>query len=183
MFPWGSYTARYSSFCHLIFSFFEFICLVQDTLQIESFDDPKVRGITLYISNFQRPLTERWVEWSYVQVLFAASETPSWKLTFGSHNQNIFQPVSSRHFFIKFASGSCVPLLQVSQRVRTRNSNHHYDSSMKDGTHEHLSMLILHFFTPKLLSIHWFFLVSFQTPVLPPSDAPRRAPLKSQTTL
>jgi len=52
-------TARYSSFCRLIFSFFEFICLVQDTLQIESFDDPKVRGITLYISNFQRPLTER----------------------------------------------------------------------------------------------------------------------------
>ena len=31
----------------------------KDILQIESFDDPKVRGVTLYISNFQRPLTER----------------------------------------------------------------------------------------------------------------------------
>lgn len=31
----------------------------KDTLQIESFDDPKVRGVTLYISNFQRPITER----------------------------------------------------------------------------------------------------------------------------
>ena len=31
----------------------------KDTLQIESFEDPKVRGVTLYISNFQRPLTER----------------------------------------------------------------------------------------------------------------------------
>ena len=26
---------------------------------IESFDDPKVKGVTLYISNFQRPLNER----------------------------------------------------------------------------------------------------------------------------
>ena len=26
---------------------------------MESFDDPKVKGVTLYISNFQRPLTER----------------------------------------------------------------------------------------------------------------------------
>eukprot|EP00544_Gedaniella_sp_CCMP2646_P005492 CAMPEP_0202480462 /NCGR_PEP_ID=MMETSP1361-20130828/443_1 /ASSEMBLY_ACC=CAM_ASM_000849 /TAXON_ID=210615 /ORGANISM="Staurosira complex sp., Strain CCMP2646" /LENGTH=221 /DNA_ID=CAMNT_0049107899 /DNA_START=16 /DNA_END=681 /DNA_ORIENTATION=- len=31
----------------------------KDTLEIESFEDPKVKGITLYISNFQRPLTER----------------------------------------------------------------------------------------------------------------------------
>eukprot|EP00565_Helicotheca_tamesis_P006213 CAMPEP_0185724592 /NCGR_PEP_ID=MMETSP1171-20130828/1026_1 /TAXON_ID=374046 /ORGANISM="Helicotheca tamensis, Strain CCMP826" /LENGTH=250 /DNA_ID=CAMNT_0028392473 /DNA_START=104 /DNA_END=856 /DNA_ORIENTATION=- len=31
----------------------------KDTLNIESFEDPKVRGVTLYISNFQRPLTER----------------------------------------------------------------------------------------------------------------------------
>ncbi|KAI2489393.1 CreA protein [Fragilaria crotonensis] len=31
----------------------------KDTLNVESFDDPKVRGVTLYISNFQRPLTER----------------------------------------------------------------------------------------------------------------------------
>lgn len=31
----------------------------KDTLQIESFDDPKIKGVTLYISNFQRPLTER----------------------------------------------------------------------------------------------------------------------------
>lgn len=31
----------------------------KDTLQIESFDDPKVKGVTLYVSNFQRPLTER----------------------------------------------------------------------------------------------------------------------------
>jgi catabolite regulation protein CreA len=31
----------------------------KDTLQIESFDDPKVKGVTLYISNFQRPITER----------------------------------------------------------------------------------------------------------------------------
>ena len=33
--------------------------LFKDTLQIESFEDPKVKGVTLYISNFQRPLTER----------------------------------------------------------------------------------------------------------------------------
>jgi catabolite regulation protein CreA len=31
----------------------------KDTLQIESFDDPKVRGVTLYISTFQKPITER----------------------------------------------------------------------------------------------------------------------------
>lgn len=31
----------------------------KDTLVIESFDDPKVKGISLYISNFQRPLAER----------------------------------------------------------------------------------------------------------------------------
>jgi len=31
----------------------------KDTLVVESFDDPKVQGVTLYISNFQRPLTER----------------------------------------------------------------------------------------------------------------------------
>lgn len=31
----------------------------KDTLVIESFNDPKVNGVTLYISNFQRPLTER----------------------------------------------------------------------------------------------------------------------------
>jgi CreA protein len=31
----------------------------KDTLNIESFDDPKVKGVTLYISNFQRPLNER----------------------------------------------------------------------------------------------------------------------------
>lgn len=31
----------------------------KDILQVESIDDPKVKGVTLYISNFQRPLTER----------------------------------------------------------------------------------------------------------------------------
>lgn len=31
----------------------------KDTLQVESFEDPKVRGVTLYISNFQRPINER----------------------------------------------------------------------------------------------------------------------------
>lgn len=31
----------------------------KDTLNVESFDDPKVQGVTLYISNFQRPLNER----------------------------------------------------------------------------------------------------------------------------
>jgi CreA protein len=31
----------------------------KDTLQIESFDDPKVKGVTLYISTFQKPITER----------------------------------------------------------------------------------------------------------------------------
>jgi len=31
----------------------------KDTLTIESFEDPKVKGVTLYVSNFQRPLTER----------------------------------------------------------------------------------------------------------------------------
>lgn len=31
----------------------------KDTLKVESFDDPKIKGVTLYISNFERPLTER----------------------------------------------------------------------------------------------------------------------------
>ncbi|GMH73275.1 hypothetical protein TrRE_jg8441, partial [Triparma retinervis] len=31
----------------------------KDTLQIESFKDPKIPGVSLYISNFQKPLTER----------------------------------------------------------------------------------------------------------------------------
>jgi CreA protein len=31
----------------------------KDTLTIERFDDPKVKGVTLYISNFGRPLTEK----------------------------------------------------------------------------------------------------------------------------
>jgi catabolite regulation protein CreA len=29
----------------------------KDTLVVESFDDPKVKGVTLYVSNFERPLT------------------------------------------------------------------------------------------------------------------------------
>jgi CreA protein len=31
----------------------------KDTLNIERFDDPKVKGVTLYISNFERPITEK----------------------------------------------------------------------------------------------------------------------------
>ena len=31
----------------------------KDTLVVEAFDDPKVKGVTLYVSNFERPLTER----------------------------------------------------------------------------------------------------------------------------
>lgn len=31
----------------------------KDTLEIERFEDPKVKGVELYISNFQRPITER----------------------------------------------------------------------------------------------------------------------------
>mmetsp|Transcript_16008 Transcript_16008/g.28865 ORF Transcript_16008/g.28865 Transcript_16008/m.28865 type:complete len:219 (+) Transcript_16008:72-728(+) len=31
----------------------------KDTLTVESFDDPKVKGVTLYVSNFERPMTER----------------------------------------------------------------------------------------------------------------------------
>lgn len=31
----------------------------KDTLSIERFDDPKVKGVTLYISNFDRPITEK----------------------------------------------------------------------------------------------------------------------------
>ncbi|CAJ1949011.1 unnamed protein product [Cylindrotheca closterium] len=31
----------------------------KDTLQIERFEDPKVKGVTLYISTFQRPITEK----------------------------------------------------------------------------------------------------------------------------
>eukprot|EP00548_Thalassiothrix_antarctica_P005587 CAMPEP_0194133804 /NCGR_PEP_ID=MMETSP0152-20130528/3819_1 /TAXON_ID=1049557 /ORGANISM="Thalassiothrix antarctica, Strain L6-D1" /LENGTH=216 /DNA_ID=CAMNT_0038829165 /DNA_START=14 /DNA_END=664 /DNA_ORIENTATION=+ len=33
--------------------------LFKDKLNVESFDDPKVKGVTLYISNFQKPLAER----------------------------------------------------------------------------------------------------------------------------
>jgi catabolite regulation protein CreA len=33
--------------------------IFKDTLEVESFDDPKVKGVTLYISNFQRPLAEK----------------------------------------------------------------------------------------------------------------------------
>lgn len=31
----------------------------KDTLNVETFDDPKVKGVTLYVSNFERPLNER----------------------------------------------------------------------------------------------------------------------------
>merc|ERR1711966_537149 len=31
----------------------------KDTLVVEAFDDPKVKGVTLYVSNFERPMTER----------------------------------------------------------------------------------------------------------------------------
>ena len=31
----------------------------KDTLEVERFEDPKIKGITLYITNFQRPITER----------------------------------------------------------------------------------------------------------------------------
>ena len=31
----------------------------KDTLQIERFEDPKVQGVVLYISNFERPVTEK----------------------------------------------------------------------------------------------------------------------------
>ena len=31
----------------------------KDTLTIESFKDPKIPAVSLYISNFQKPLTER----------------------------------------------------------------------------------------------------------------------------
>ena len=31
----------------------------KDKLVVDSFDDPKVKGVTLYVSNFERPLTER----------------------------------------------------------------------------------------------------------------------------
>ena len=33
----------------------------KDTLVVESFDDPKVKGVTLYVSNFERPLTGKCV--------------------------------------------------------------------------------------------------------------------------
>ena len=31
----------------------------KDTLVVETFDDPKVKGVSLYVSNFDRPLTEK----------------------------------------------------------------------------------------------------------------------------
>lgn len=31
----------------------------KDTLQIERFEDPKIKGVVLYISNFDRPITEK----------------------------------------------------------------------------------------------------------------------------
>ena len=31
----------------------------KDTLKIERFEDPKVQGVVLYISNFERPVTEK----------------------------------------------------------------------------------------------------------------------------
>jgi len=31
----------------------------KDTLQIERFEDPKIKGVVLYISNFERPITEK----------------------------------------------------------------------------------------------------------------------------
>lgn len=33
--------------------------IFKDTLNIESFDDPKVQGVKLYIADFQRPINER----------------------------------------------------------------------------------------------------------------------------
>merc|ERR1711907_72936 len=31
----------------------------KDTLRVEAFDDPKVSGVQLYLSDFQRPVTEK----------------------------------------------------------------------------------------------------------------------------
>ena len=31
----------------------------KDTLKVEAFDDPKVTGVSLYLSDFQRPVTEK----------------------------------------------------------------------------------------------------------------------------
>lgn len=33
--------------------------IFKDTLVVEQFDDPKVKGVSLYISNFQKPMTEK----------------------------------------------------------------------------------------------------------------------------
>mmetsp|Transcript_2711 Transcript_2711/g.3649 ORF Transcript_2711/g.3649 Transcript_2711/m.3649 type:complete len:242 (-) Transcript_2711:31-756(-) len=44
----------------------------KDTLQIESFEDPKVKGVTLYISNFQRPITERLTTNFFADPLYAS---------------------------------------------------------------------------------------------------------------
>jgi catabolite regulation protein CreA len=44
----------------------------KDTLNVESFDDPKVKGVTLYISNFQRPLNERLTKDFFSDPSFAA---------------------------------------------------------------------------------------------------------------
>jgi len=44
----------------------------KDTLTIESFDDPKVKGVTLYISNFERPINERMTKNFFNDPLFAA---------------------------------------------------------------------------------------------------------------
>lgn len=53
----------------------------KDTLVVESFDDPKVKGVTLYVSNFERPMTERiqkdfFTEPSYASV--TAVKTGRW---------------------------------------------------------------------------------------------------------
>jgi catabolite regulation protein CreA len=37
----------------------------KDTLQIERFEDPKVKGVTLYISNFERPITEKFTKGNF----------------------------------------------------------------------------------------------------------------------
>lgn len=37
----------------------------KDTLSIERFDDPKVKGVVLYISNFDRPVTEKFTKGNF----------------------------------------------------------------------------------------------------------------------
>mmetsp|Transcript_30523 Transcript_30523/g.97407 ORF Transcript_30523/g.97407 Transcript_30523/m.97407 type:complete len:208 (-) Transcript_30523:113-736(-) len=77
----------------------------KDTLKIEAFDDPKIQGVSLYISDFSRPITDRlqkdfFSDPGSASITCAAEETPtiSGKLDSSKGGEEIFSEAKSLLF-------------------------------------------------------------------------------------